>query len=757
MTIPVKILIVEDQPNDFELAMREIKQVLPSCEFDCVETREDFLVALQNFQPDLIISDYSMPRFDGLTAISLARQFAPHVPVIIFTGSIDEETAAESVKAGAVDYVLKERVVRLRQAVLNALEKKKLWQERKLATEKLRESEEKYRLISTITSDYMFSTMVNIDGTLEVTWIAGAFEQISGYSVEEYKEKGGWRAILHPDDIAKDMEDMANLQENKPVITEIRTIKKSGETCWVKVYAHPVWDEKKNSLIGVYGAVQDINERKKTEIDLSISEERFRILVEQAADGIFQGDPIGNFIGVNTRGTEMTGYSQEELLKMNMGDLFTDDEKRKTPLRYDLLKKGEVVVSERVLSRKDGGKCNVEMHTKMMPDKTYQSIFRDVTERKKADLALRESEEKYRLIFEYSPVGLLSFDKNGIILACNDNFVKIIGSSKEKLIGLNMLNLPDKNIVSAVQKALDGIVATYEGLYSSTTAKKETPARCIFAPMNITDGNPGGVGIIEDITERKMIEDRMKKLNEELEELVKERTKELENTNVDLHKEIVERTKAEGLIKHQLEEREILIKEIHHRVKNNMQIIISILNLQSSFIKNKMMINILQDSQSRIKTMALVHEKLYQAKDFANINFSEYITNLLQYLFSSFQSPERQIEYKINIEPFALDIDTIIALGLMTNELVSNSFKYAFPDKVNCMIESTLKKYDEENLVLTIRDNGKGLPPGFDYKHTESLGLQLVCLLTEQIQGKLEVESSDKGTAFSIIFPCSNK
>ena len=752
MTKPIKILIVEDQPNDFELAKREIKQVLNSCEFECVETCEDFLMSLQNFKPDLIISDYSMPSFDGLSVISLARKYVPLVPVIIFTGSIDEETAAESVKAGAVDYVIKEQIKRLRQAVLHALEKKQMWQERILADEKLRESEERYRLISTITSDYMFSTMVNGGGNLEVTWIAGAFEQISGYSVEEYKAIGGWRAILHPDDIAKDMEDMANLHENKQVITEIRTIKKSGEIVWVKVYAHPVWDGNKNCLVGVYGAVQDISERKLTEINLSKSEERFRILVEQAADGIFMGDPVGNFIGVNTRGLEMTGYSKEELLKMNMGDLFTEEEKKRNPLRYDLLKEGKIVINERVLSRKDGSLCYVEMHTKMMPDKTYQSIFRDVTERKKSELDLKESEEKYRLIFEYSPVGLLSFDKKGVILACNDNFVKIIGSSREKLIGLNMLNLPDKEIVAVVQKALNGSPALYEGVYSSVTAEKETPARCLFAPVSI-GGNIGGVGIIEDITERKLIEDRIKKINEELEELVKKRTFELENTNVDLQKEIADRIKAEEYIKHQLAEREILLKEIHHRVKNNMQIIISILNLQASFIKNKKIVSILQDSQNRVKAMALIHEKLYQTKDFSNINFSEYITNLLKYLFTSYQSPEQQIEYKINIESFAMEIDTIISLGLVTNELVSNSFKYAFAGEVNCMIDISLKKLDDKTLVMMIKDNGKGLPPGFDYKHTESLGLQLVCLLTEQIQGKLEVDSSDKGTMFSIIFP----
>jgi PAS domain S-box-containing protein len=349
-------------------------------------------------------------------------------------------------------------------------------------------------------------------------------------------------------------------------------------------------------------------------------------------------------------------------------------------------------------------------------------------------------------------LGLLSFDEEGIITTCNDNFVKIIGSSKEKLIGLNMLNLPDKNIKYSVQKALNGLPAFYEGEYSSVTANKITPVRCLFTPVK-SGSILRGMGIVEDITERKSIENKILKLNLELEQLVKERTIELENTNTNLHKEIEDRTKYEDLIKQQLQEREVLLKEIHHRVKNNIQIIISILNLQASFIKNKKMIGILQDSQTRIKTMALVHEKLYQAQDFSNINFREYITNLLEYLFASYRSPNQEVEFQINTDSIPIEMDSIISLGLITNELVSNSFKYAFAGESNGQIEVSLQKYNKENIEFCVSDNGAGFPPDIDYRNTESLGLQLVCILAEQIHGKLDVQTSDKGTTFSIIFP----
>ncbi|MCG6537532.1 MAG: response regulator, partial [Syntrophales bacterium LBB04] len=265
MNKTIRILIVEDNPNDVELIKREINQVIKSCKFECVDTEGDFLKSLSEFKPEIIVSDYSMPAFDGLSVIHLARKNAPLTPVIICTGSIDEETAAETVKAGAVDYVVKEHIVRLSQAVLHALEKKQMWEERIQAAERLRISEERYRLISTVASDYMFSTVVSSDGTLDLDWVAGAFEKITGYSVDEYKAIGGWRSTICPDDKEIDIGDFEKLQSRQRVISEIRTIKKNGEVLWVKVYAHPVWDENKNCLAGIFGAVQDISERKKAE------------------------------------------------------------------------------------------------------------------------------------------------------------------------------------------------------------------------------------------------------------------------------------------------------------------------------------------------------------------------------------------------------------------------------------------------------------------------------------------------------------
>ena len=162
---------------------------------------------------------------------------------------------------------------------------------RVLSERKLAESEEMYRLISSVVSDYLFSSVVTEDGDLDLQWVAGAFETITGYALPEYKEKGGWRKMLYPGDKVVDDRDMQNLMQNKKVITEVRTIKKDGSIVWVRVYSQPIWDEDKNKLVGINGAVQDITERKKAEEEIQKSAREFEALYESARDFTLHRDP----------------------------------------------------------------------------------------------------------------------------------------------------------------------------------------------------------------------------------------------------------------------------------------------------------------------------------------------------------------------------------------------------------------------------------------------------------------------------------
>ena len=215
--------------------------------------------------------------------------------------------------------------------------------------------------------------------------------------------------------------------------------------------------------------------------------------------------------------------------------------------------------------------------------------------------------------------------------------------------------------------------------------------------------------------------------------------------------DITERKFADEQIKASLKEKEVLLREIHHRVKNNMQIISSLLSHQMENITDKNINEIFIDSQNRIISMSLVHEKLYQSRDLRNIDFGEYINDLGASLFQSYNIHSGNIKLNIHVENIYLDIDIAIPIGLIINELITNSLKYAFPKGINGEITIIFRSRGEI-LELVVSDNGIGLPKDLDFRKTRSLGLHLVTILTEnQLHGKIDM-NGNKGTEFKIEF-----
>ncbi len=219
---------------------------------------------------------------------------------------------------------------------------------------------------------------------------------------------------------------------------------------------------------------------------------------------------------------------------------------------------------------------------------------------------------------------------------------------------------------------------------------------------------------------------------------------------LEAQKEIELRKKTEKELKKALNEKEILVKEIHHRVKNNLAVISSLLNLQSRYIKDTEALDIFKESQNRAKSMALIHEYLYQSDDLKRINFGEYINKLSTNLFHTYVVDSSLIKLNVDTENIMLDVNIAIPLGLVLNELVTNTMKHAFPD--NKKGKMNIKFYSKgDEFILTISDNGIGLPEGLDYKNTDSLGLRLVNSLTDQINGSISL-NRNKGTTFKIKF-----
>lgn len=214
--------------------------------------------------------------------------------------------------------------------------------------------------------------------------------------------------------------------------------------------------------------------------------------------------------------------------------------------------------------------------------------------------------------------------------------------------------------------------------------------------------------------------------------------------------DITENKKNEEKLTQSLREKEILLKELHHRVKNNMQVISSILNLQSSYVKDNYAYNLLKECQNRIKSMAFIHESLYQSKNLEFVNFSEYVSVLCKNLINSYTIHTRKIKLVLTLSDLMLSIDSSIPCGLIINEIISNSLKYAFLDDRDGIIFVTLETKDKK-ISLTVGDNGIGIPDNVNIKDTQTLGLQLVNTLVEQINGTI-VMSRKNGTKFLIEF-----
>jgi two-component sensor histidine kinase/HAMP domain-containing protein len=236
-----------------------------------------------------------------------------------------------------------------------------------------------------------------------------------------------------------------------------------------------------------------------------------------------------------------------------------------------------------------------------------------------------------------------------------------------------------------------------------------------------------------------------------LEAQIKERTSELTTTNERLLKEISERQRAEEQINASLQEKEVLLREIHHRVKNNLQVIASLLNLQARNIVDEHVLEPLRESQTRIESMALIHQKLYDSDDLMGVNFAEYSRNLATHLLSSY-GVSQKVALKVDSDDgISLGINSAIPCGLIINELVSNSLKYAFTGKQDGEIRIALRRKEDGRIKLMVADNGAGIPDKIDFRNTESLGLRLVNILSEQLEGTLELDTTG-GTSFELTF-----
>ena len=337
--------------------------------------------------------------------------------------------------------------------------------------------------------------------------------------------------------------------------------------------------------------------------------------------------------------------------------------------------------------------------------------------RKEAEETLRESEHRVRTLFDNVADGILLADiENNKFYFGNKMICQMLGYSMKEIKNLGILDIHPKKDLPYVVKQFEEQAKKRIQLARDIPMKRKDGS-IFYADINsspITLGEKTYLtGIFRDITERK---------------------------------------RAEEQLKASLKEKEVLLQEVHHRVKNNMQIISSLFNLQAGHIKDKQAYEIFKSSQNRVRSMALIHERLYQSKDLAKVDFTEYAQSLTGHLFSSYGINPEAIKSKLKIKDVFLDINTAIPCALIINELVSNSLKHGFPGSKKGEIKIIIHPLNKNEIVLIVSDNGVGIPKEVDFKNTETLGLHLVSILVkDQLHGDIKLDRT-RGTTFHIRF-----
>lgn len=533
--------------------------------------------------------------------------------------------------------------------------------------------------------------------------------------------------------IGKTDYELFDLQYAEKMTTMKEQVLKTGEkiTCEVQfrhkdeiIYfqenIYPVFDAEKK-ICGINCVAINLTDKKKAEQRIIESEDRYRRLVEMSPD-VIAIHCDGILVYVNEAGLRFFGAGrQEEILGTPILNFIHPDYRQASVERHRRMMISGIAepsVIEKLLTATGEIKVFeiVAVPTIFKGKIAIQVIARNIDERIKAEEAHRLSEEKFRALFESSPVGIV-ITQQSKILQVNPAYARIFGYEVDELLNSSVIeNIApgDRYLMAerAQQESQGGYVSnSYDG-HGIKKDGTEFPVHVELAFVELSDGK-AAIALVSDTTEVTQREDK---------------------------------------IKTSLKEKEILLKEIHHRVKNNLQIISSLLSLQSGYIKDPESLALFIDSQNRIKSMAIIHERLYQSTDLSRIDFGDYITNLSGYLQKIYEMNNGNIQLTLDLDRIFISIETAIPCGLIINELLSNSMKYAFAGCDTGCVYVSLKETGNNEYKIIVADDGKGLPAGLNFRKTESLGLSLVNSLVEQLNGKIEL-SNGRGTTFTITFP----
>jgi PAS domain S-box-containing protein len=575
-----------------------------------------------------------------------------------------------------------------------------------------------------------------------ITYLSRHWRVLTGRTEKE-SLGAGWVRWMHPDDIRPSFEALEQARRRlSKCEVDFRIIDKDQE--YHTLAATMVPRIVRGRVIGFLGSAVDVTAQRKIEQQLRDSEDRYRTFVDNSAEGIWRFEtthPIpvtlpedelverilqeGYVAECNLALARVFGHQQpQDLLGCSIRHFVKPDHPEHMEVLRQFVRSGYTLTDVEVSIEGRAGDFQYLRLSFFGLVKDGALIrawgsLKDVTER-------TINERKLRLLAQTitSARDCISVTNlNDRILFMNEAFLQTYGYNEDELLGqdLTVVRSP-KTPPEVYGQILSGTMngGWYGEIINRRKDGTEFPLELWTSVVRDEEGAPVAmVGVARDITERK---------------------------------------KTEGQIWESLHEKEVLLKEVHHRVKNNMQVISSLLNLQSEYIKDETIARVLRESQNRVKSMALIHEKLYQSRNLAVIDFGEYVRELSTQIFRSYGMTSTKVSLQVNVESVSLGVDRAIPCAIIVNELVSNALKYAFPNGKGGCVTIVLRENPPGRVEMQIGDDGVGIPEGTEVETAETLGLSLVRMLTEQIQGQLTsrpgLPSADqrRGTHFTLTF-----
>lgn len=633
---------------------------------------------------------------------------------------------------------------------------------------------------STNNFSYLFNNLLHkstiifyhcsLEEDFPVVFISENVEEILGYRPEEfYSDSTFWVDRINPEDREEVEQSFLNILNEQRRVYEYRFRHKDGSELWLRDENTVTFDEHGNpqaitgTAINISGRkkaeqkIKKLNEtleqrieertrdltlanrklkkqiqyRNKAELKLNEQQKRLKILqmaVANINDMVIitrapVDDPLNSkIVFVNDAFERLTGYKKEEVKEKN--PTFLHGEGTDNNVISHINKKilnHESLRTEFVNYKKNGTPYWVELVMSPFPAeedgyKYWVGINRDITQRKKAEKNLEESEYRYRAYTELSFDAIFEISLDGTITDCNARASEMFGYSRNELIGMNTKKLTPKKYRSIQPEVFSDEITTGNEIWERKYRHKDGSIiqTAINTQMYTRSGEQRLIAYVRDITDQKEYEQAIQK---------------------------------------SLKEKEVLLAEIHHRVKNNLAIISGLLEMQIFNSGNEALINELKESQFRIQSIAMVHEKLYQSESFSDVAIDSYINELLEFISDSFDHEDKNITVHQQVEATNLNVNKAIPCGLILNELITNSYKHAFKHRNEGTINISLTEADSQ-ITLLVQDDGPGLPNDFDISNPSSLGMTLIQTLIDQLDGTLDIES-DNGTTFRVEFDSS--